>query len=141
MEPYKAGMIKGNIFLKKKDVSGKMIALTDLTLDSRGLELIAPHSRAVLEHEIHELILTDEQRAEPSGTVNHIFVVGFFEVTIGGILSVGDWVFADKDAIGRIAGFDVTHMPNHMNIVIKTDKLSKPKLNLDQEIVISNRRP
>jgi hypothetical protein len=135
-EPYEAGLIKRDIFIKKRDIIGELVALVDLTLESRGLELIVPRSRAVLVNEIHELILTDEKDAGPGKIVNHVSVIGFFEVKTGGIIVVGDKVSAGNKIIGEIAGFDFTHMPNHMNIVIKADTFAKLDLRLGEKIII-----
>jgi hypothetical protein len=140
VDPYKTGLITGNIFREKRDVTGKLVCLVDLILDSRGLKLISPKSRALLKHEIHELILTDEQDAGPDSTVNRISTLGFFEVDNGGIVVVGDKIAVDGRVIGEIAGFDVTHMPNHINIVLKSNKLYRTvelNLSLNQAVTMS----
>jgi hypothetical protein len=36
----------------------------------------------------------------------------------GGVLCAGDEMRVGGKLVGRLAGFDYTHMPNHMNIVI-----------------------
>jgi len=136
-EPYKAGMIKENIFLEKRDIVCRIVALIDLTLDSRSLELIVPRSRVVLANEIHELLLTDEKDAGPSKTVNHILVIGFFEIETGGVMVIGDKVRIRNELIGEIAGFDVTHMPNHMNVVVKTSRFVKSGAKVGERILIS----
>jgi hypothetical protein len=136
-EPYEAGMIKKDIFIEKRDITGRMVALIDLTLDSRGLELIVPRSRVVLANEIHELLLTDEQDAGPSRIVNHVFVIGFFEIETGGVMVVGDKVKIGNELIGEIAGFDATHMPNHMNVVMKASKYIKSKAKMGDKVLIS----
>ena len=51
----------------------------------------------------------------------------------------GDEVKINGQVIGKIAGFDETHMPNHYNIVIYgTDRISGNERNLDlnDEVVI-----
>jgi hypothetical protein len=123
MEPYKAKQISGEIFTEKRKITGEFIALINLTLESRGLKLITPFSRAVLKNEIHEVMLTDEQDASPGKTVNRVSILGFFEVKTGGIIVVGDETLIEKTVIGEVAGFDVTHMPNHMGIIVKARKL------------------
>ena len=32
-------------------------------------------------------------------------------------------MYADGDLLGEVLGFDETHAPNHMNIVLMTDRL------------------
>jgi hypothetical protein len=109
VEPYKEGMIKKDAFFEKRAIIGELIAVSDINLKSRGLKLIAPWTRAVLKNEIHELILTDEPDVKPSREV----------VKVGGIIMVADNIRIGNEVIGYVAGFDETHMPNHMNIVIK----------------------
>jgi len=103
------------------------VAISDLAYESRGLELMILQTRAVSRDQIHELMLTDEQDAGPSKKVGRVFVAGFFEIKIGGIIRVGDVVSVGNRAIGHVAGFDETHMPNHQNIVVRimgrTDKI------------------
>lgn len=94
----------------------------DGRLDERGLQLIAPISRALLAGEIHELILTDEEGAGPNKKVNKIAYLGFFEVSQSGVMVTGDDIYVARQKIGRVAGFDITHMPNHLNIVIYSDE-------------------
>lgn len=116
------------------------MALLDFVEEKDGLmELIAPFSRGVLANEIHELMLTEEQGAGPGKTVNRVRIIGFLEVETGGIILLGDEVFIAGNRVGEVAGFSVTHMPNHMNIVIKVEKLAKPNLKLEDKVVISKR--
>ena len=88
--------------------------------DGRGLMLISAHTRVVRRHDIHELILTDEEGAAPGGRVNGVHYVGFVEFQQGGgILAEGDSVNVGGKVIGTIAGFDESHCPNHYNVLIK----------------------
>ena len=50
--------------------------------------------------------------------VQRIAYLGFFAVEREGVIVVGDEVSLDGKKIGRLAGFDETHMPNHLNVVI-----------------------
>jgi hypothetical protein len=65
------------------------------------------------------LIITAEEQAAPGTTVNKIAYLGFFEIEEGGILWVGDRVDVDGKTVGELAGYDMAHFPNHMNIVVK----------------------
>ncbi|WP_366924765.1 hypothetical protein MFMK1_001760 [Metallumcola ferriviriculae] len=122
IDPYKAGMFEKNPYAKKRDILGSLIVVLDGRLDERGLQLIAPISRALLAGEIHELILTDEEGAGPNKKVNKIAYLGFFEVSQSGVMVTGDDIYVARQKIGRVAGFDITHMPNHLNIVIYSDE-------------------
>jgi hypothetical protein len=68
------------------------------------------------------LITTDEIGAALGKTVERVGNIGFFEVTQGGSVAVGDPIFINEEKIGKIAGFDETHFPNHYNIVVLTSK-------------------
>lgn len=104
----------------KSPVTGRLVCILDARAPQRGLELCSYPSRAVLKHEIHELILTAESTAAPGQTVDRISYLAYFEVLEGGVLWVGDRVMIAGKAVGTLAGYDLTHFPNHMNIIIKT---------------------
>lgn len=129
-DPYAKGF-KFNPYLKKRDITGELVVVLQGTLDSRGLELIIPNSRALLQGEIHELILTDEMDAGPGKNVNRIGYIGFFEVSRGGVMVVGDEFYIEDRLLGIVAGFDETHLPNHLNLVIKA-----PQRNTGSELAL-----
>ena len=105
-------------YSEKTPVTGRIVCVLQARADKRGLELCPYPSRAVLKYEIHEVILTAEE-AGPGKTVNQIAYLGYFEVLEGGVLWAGDTVRLDGVEIGRLAGYDLTHFPNHMNIIIQ----------------------
>jgi hypothetical protein len=35
-------------------------------------------------------------------------------------------VWIEDKFLGKLVGYDMTHMPNHMNIVVKTESLDEP---------------
>lgn len=122
MDPYKTGLIKRVPFAKKSRVLSKLVAIMDMEVKKRGLQLIPSYTRAILKNEIHELIITDEKDASPGKKVDNISYLGFVEIEKGGVAAVGDKVSLEGKIIGEVAGFDETHMPNHWNIVIKSLK-------------------
>ncbi len=122
VDPYKAGMLTKSPYAAKCEVTGRIVAILDFATAQRGLRLISQPSRAVRRGEVHELILTEEPKAGPDQTVNDVAYLGFMEMETGGILLRGDTVTLGGEAIGQIAGFDETHMPNHQNIVILGQK-------------------
>ena len=103
----------------KAPLFAQVSAVLHARAENRGLVLVPYPSRAVLQHEIHELILTEEV-AEPGSTVDVIAYVCFFEVLGSGILWQSDQVLINGNVIGSLAGFEFSHMPNHMNIIVKT---------------------
>lgn len=137
-DPYKTGMFKVNPYAKKKTLEGNIVVVLDGKFEERGLKLIPQRSRALLANEVHEMILTDENK-NPGDTVNKIAYLGFFTVKESTVIVVGDELKVDGKVVGHIAGFDETHMPNHYNIVINTDKRLSGKernLELDDQVNI-----
>ena len=121
-DPYESGMFKENPYCAKSDIQGNLVVVLRGSFEDRGLELIKPISRCVQKHEIHELIASDEAGIGPGAKVNKIAYLGFVEILQGGVLIAGDGLHWNGKCIGFIAGFDETHMPNHLNIVIKCNK-------------------
>ncbi len=137
-DPYKKGMFKTNPYAKKKPLKGNLVVVLDGKYDGRGLQLIPQPSRCLVADEVHEIILTDEDK-KPGDTVNKIAYIGFFTVKESTVIIVGDEVKINGQVIGKIAGFDETHMPNHYNIVIYgNDRISgnERSLNLNDEVII-----
>jgi len=123
LDPYKDKRFDYGMPCKEKaPVIGKLNCILHARTDQRGLEICPYPSRAVLKNEVHELILTSEMEAGPGKLVNNISYIAFFEVLESGILWVGDRVEINGETVGFLAGYDFTHMPNHMNIIIKTEK-------------------
>jgi hypothetical protein len=123
IDPYAAGMIKDRLFISAKaSLEGKVVAVLNSVREGRGLQLIVPKTRCFKQYEVHELILTDEENARPGFEVNRVAGIAFVEFTKGGVLAEGEQVTIGKQAIGRIAGFDETHFPNHINIILKGPK-------------------
>lgn len=107
---------------KKSPVTGGTVVLLDVKYeDDRGLELIAPLSRAVQRREVHEILLTDEDDPRSDGVVDRAAVFGFVEIERGGVVAVGDEFAVGDRALGTVVGFDETHAPNHLNVVIRSD--------------------
>lgn len=136
-DPYKMGMFKKNPYVKKREIKGRVVVVLDGKFEERGLQLITPISRCICAKEIHELIVTDEN-VSPGMQVNRIAYLGFMEIEQGSVMAAGDKVFLEDMLIGTIAGFDETHMPNHLNIVIKADtRKTGPELGTELEMSIS----
>lgn len=137
-DPYARNMFgQFNPYYAKTPLHGRLVVVLDGVFEERGLQLIRQSSRAIKAAEIHEFIITDEQ-VSPGDTVNRIAYLGFAEFKTGGVVIVGDPVFIGNQQVGTIAGFDETHMPNHLNIVLSG--LRKPgkefDLTLDTRISI-----
>ena len=111
-------MFGKNPYVSKSDVSGRVVAVLRGVTDQRGLSLTAFRSRAVPAGGIHELMVTDED-CDVETTVNRVALIAFFEVVDGGVILLDDHVTIGERAIGTVAGFDETHMPNHQNICLR----------------------
>ena len=132
-DPYAGGLITFNPFAERRKLTGEIVTVLDGRLSNRGIELIHARSRVLQKHEIHELILTVEQGAAPASQVNRICYLGFFEVLQGGVIVSGDDVHIGEQWRGKVVGYDETHVPNHINIVV-TGKQEQTGQELDLHV-------
>lgn len=109
-------------YAANRPVMGRVVTTLDSTHEARGLKLISTYSRALPKNSIHELIATDEAGRKPGDTANRIAYLAFFEVARGGCIIVGETLLLDGKRVGTVVGFDETHEPNHINIVIGVDR-------------------
>ena len=109
-------------YAANRPVKGSIVTVLDSSHEQRGLKLISTYSRALPKNCIHELIATDETGKKPGDTVERIAYLAFFEVSRGGCIIVGETLVADGKPVGQIIGFDETHEPNHINIIIGVKK-------------------
>jgi hypothetical protein len=105
-------------YVAKRPVTGRVVCVLDARSERRGMQLEAHRSRAVPAGQIHELALTDDSAAGPGVRVDRVAYVGFVELERGGVLLVGDWVTVGERELGQVVGFDETHFPNHLNILV-----------------------
>jgi hypothetical protein len=131
---YEPRLITRSSYGERRPVLGEVVALLHITFEKRGLKLIEAMSRALPRGEIHELMITDEEPT-PGGTVNRVSAIAFFEVRSGGVIVVGDGVTVGGRRLGTLGGFDLTHMPNHMNILVKSGSLEAPRLSLGDPVI------
>lgn len=118
-DPYSTPYDEARASYPRSPSDGIFVGVLHRSVQDRGLQLIRQHARCIRKHEIHELILTEEEGAAPGGEVEEIAYLGFIEFTRGGVIVAGDRFFVNGREIGRLAGYDETHMPNHMNIVLR----------------------
>lgn len=124
-------------YMAKSPVVGRLVCILHTHSDKRQLQL-APHpSRAVCKHEIHEVILTGDLDAGVSKTVNRVAHLAYFEVLEGGIVLAGDKVEVNGEEIGVLAGFDYTHVPNHMNFCIRVPEPLRSGFEMGSEVGMS----
>ena len=137
--PYDPRLITPKVYGDRRPVAGEVVALLHVTFERRGLKLIDARSRALPLNEIHELMITDEEDAAPGGGADRVSAIAFFEIKRGGLVVVGDEVSIGGKVLGTLAGFDLTHMPNHMNILVKTERLEAPALRVGDPITFRRR--
>lgn len=122
-EPHLVAPTKGLSYVMKKDVKAEMVTIADSQREDRGMDLIIQKSRAVIKGHLHEAVVTLDINASPGKMVNSVAYLGMMEITEAGLIVIGDEVIADGIKIGEVAGFDETHFPNHMNILIRVKEL------------------
>jgi hypothetical protein len=133
--PYDPKRITLDLYGDRRPVEGTVVAILHVGFKDRGLKLIDTKSRAVLKNEIHELMITDEKAAAPGGGADRVTAIAFFEITRGGVIVTGDDVTASGKKIGELVGYDMTHMSNHMNILIRAPTVDEPALAVGEELV------
>jgi hypothetical protein len=132
--PYDFRRITPSVYGDKRPVEGEVVAVLHVVFHDRGQELIQTKSRTVKLNEIHELMITDEQEAAPGGGADRVRAIAFFEITKSGLIVMGDEVTIEGKKLGTLAGYDVTHMPNHINVVVKTETLDEPVLRVGDKV-------
>lgn len=131
--PYDFRRITPGVYGKRRQIEGEVVALLHVSFEERGLRLIETKSRAVRLNEIHELMITDED-AQPGGGGDRVRAIAFFEVKNPGLIVVGDKVSVGNKSLGVLAGYDETHMPNHMNILVKAPSLDEPEIRVGDKV-------
>jgi hypothetical protein len=121
MDPYQAGLIPKDLYHSRRAISGEIVAVMAKHLEGRNLFLIPQPTRALRTYELVELIATEEKPNEEN-RINSISYLGFFEVKQGGVVKNLDHIKINGKKIGSLLGYDETHMPNHLNMIIKMDK-------------------
>ena len=120
-DPYISGKVSTDAYAQKCPVQGVVVAVLRGSVPDRGLSLIPQPSRAVRQGEVHELIVTPED-AGPGDRVAQIAYLAFVEFNNGGVILSGDLVTEASGAVlGVLSGYDMSHYPNHMNIVLRGD--------------------
>jgi hypothetical protein len=135
--PYDTKKITPNLYGDRRSVEGEIIAILHISFKDRGLKLLDTKSRAVLKHEIHELMVTDEKEAAPGGGADRVSAVAFFEIINGGLIVSGDEVTIEGRPIGNLVGYDMNHMPNHMNILVRASSIDEPTITVGEKIVFT----
>ena len=132
--PYDFRRITPGVYGDKRPVEGEVVAVLHVKFEDRGLKFIQTKSRTMKLNEIHELMITDEQDAAPGGGAGRVRAIAFYEITKSGLIIVGDEITIEGKKLGTLAGYDVTHMPNHINVVVRTETLDEPVLRVGDTV-------
>jgi len=140
MEPYKGA--KERPLCVKGDVMAELVVVFGNKREDRALKLIAPYTRAVRLNEIHEFIITDEENVRPGSTANRVAYLFYAEIKRGGAIMFGDKVVIGDRVVGEVVGFDETHMPNHINVILHSRDFKSGLewgLSVGQQMVITDK--
>jgi len=116
----------------KRAITGEVVA--EVRAKGRRLSLSENWSRSVKVGEIHEIMLTDDALS-PGDVMSEFMAVAFFETSQGGHSVIGDRLYLDGVEVGVLAGYEMNHMPNHMNIVFMSSG-DYPEFKLGSQIRI-----
>lgn len=140
MDPYtQFGMTVDEMYADTRPVRGNVAAVMDFSLPERTFELIESPTRVFEQESIHEIICVHEDDAPLGEPVTGATYVGFVEIEAGGVVLRGNHLSIDGDPIGTVVGFDLTHAPNHMNVLCQASEPqtgSELGVTTDDDVVI-----
>jgi len=97
---------------------GALIAVLDAHATNRAVRLSRPDSRILERDDVFEVMLCNANAVTSARTIDSVGYLGFVEVSRGGLIEQGDFMELSGRILGTIAGFDTTHAPNHLNVVV-----------------------
>jgi hypothetical protein len=95
----------------------RFIAIMALKHFNRGMIASEFHTRCVRRGEVHELICVKEHK-DGLIDLNDAWYLGFIEFTDSCVLAKGMLLKIKGKIIGKLIAFDMTHAPNHLNILL-----------------------
>jgi hypothetical protein len=107
----------------KRAVDGVLVKVLLHRRTERGMSLEPFASRCVQRGDVHELVTTDHHETAPGARIDRVGFLGFAELGCAGVIDRGDAFWIGGSRIGTVLGFDACHVPNHYNILIRTDRL------------------
>jgi len=115
------GLVKKDPFIRTSSIVFEMVAILDLSVQNRGLSILHSSSRSFQRDSVAEFLVTSEE-VELGGKVNSVSYLGFGAAMNSGQAVVGRKVLVRGRQIGYIGGFDETHAPNHINVVLVVEE-------------------
>ncbi|MEV7540885.1 DUF6917 domain-containing protein, partial [Pseudarthrobacter oxydans] len=107
----------------KLDVNTSVVRLLFHETDARGMRLSHHGSACVRRGEIHELVVTTDATDSAGSIIDRIGYIGFIEFTEPAMLTRGDTFWYGNIPLGEFAGYDESHMPNHLNLILRHSHL------------------
>jgi hypothetical protein len=108
------------MFTDRQPIQARWVAVMAHRRHDRGIRPAPWQTRCLLKGEIHEILLCTP--GPPEDPINEICYLGFAEVTVPGVIVIGDDVGLPNGRVGVVHGFDETHMPNHYNILVRAGR-------------------
>jgi hypothetical protein len=119
-DPYDNGLVSPILRVIKDPIQARTVGILTNKSIERKMPLISSSSRTVRLNDVHELVCTDESRM-PGEIVRDICYLAFIAFEESGVLAIGDILEVEGEFFGEIIGFNETHAPNHINIVIRVE--------------------
>ncbi len=116
----------------KRVILGEVIAEVNAT--GGKLQLSKAWSRSIKVGDIHEIMLTPSIH-NPGETLPEFTAITFFEAIQGGHSVIGDKLYFNGEQVATLIGYEMNHMPNHLNIVF-TATGEYPEFKLGDQIKI-----
>ena len=117
-DPYEDGLIDKDPFSKVASIKFKIVAVLDISFENRRMDLMDTFSRSIVKNSVVEFALTSEKNIRPGKIVDSVQYIGFGAAQMSGQATVGRKVSIEGHYIGTVLGFNDTHSPNHLNVVI-----------------------
>ena len=106
-------------YASKLPIRLTLVAVMPDTRKDRNLRLSEFVTRCFAKDEIHEFLVANEWDGDRDAIFNDVSYIGFMRFDQGGVVAVGEKILAeDGQVMGEVIGFDLTHAPNHMNLVL-----------------------
>jgi predicted dehydrogenase len=107
----------------KVDVRTTVVRLLFHETVHRGMRLAAAGSACIRAGDVHELVVTRDDVDIAGALVDHVAYIGFVEFAAPAMLTRGDTFWYGDQCLGTFAGYDESHLPNHLNLVLHGDRL------------------
>jgi hypothetical protein len=110
--------------LQRREARAHIVLVYGHKRHGRAMRLAPYWTRCVRQGDIDELVVT--VRGAQSGDqslVDDVAYIGFVEFEHGSVVVVGDRVLVGDRPLGTLLGFDETHAPNHVNLVVEAREL------------------